>query len=282
MKCRKLGWIVVVGGLTLGCISSAYGTSVPIAYEAQDRSVSANSTASGFFRGGTDTTPMTDTQSQSQQANGMGGFAGNAAVTSTLGPGSPLATASAVQQSSLNVNEIDAAGSVRANSNLGLSIGPANSSATTAFHITFDVAQAQAYAFSANLNGSNDPAVPGNTSASIQLTDASGNNLFAPITTVNLVNFQTQGTLAAGVYNLTLDAQATSNDQSDNFVNYSLSLATGDNPLTLLNGVANPISVAPAVPLPPAAPITLLMLAGMGLAGYLQCRARERLRHSIS
>ena len=75
MRSRKLGWIVVTGGLTLGCISSAYGTSVPIAYEAQDRSVSANSTATGFFRGGTDTTPMTDTQSQSQQANGMGIFA---------------------------------------------------------------------------------------------------------------------------------------------------------------------------------------------------------------
>lgn len=65
-------------------------------------------------------------------------------------------------------------------------------------------------------------------------------------------------------------------------MNYSLSLATGDNPLTLLNGVANPVSVAPVVPLPPAAPITLLMLAGMGAAGYLRCRAGRRLRHSIS
>ncbi|MGD0463456.1 MAG: hypothetical protein ABSB74_13310 [Tepidisphaeraceae bacterium] len=282
MRFRKLGLMVVAGGLAWGCISSAYGSSVPITYETQDRSVSANSTASGFSRGGTNTAPITDQQSQSQQANGMGVFNGNAGVTSTLGPGSPLATASAVQQSSLNVNQIDAGGYVRADSNLGTGIGPAISSATTALHITFDAAQSQAYAFTANLNGSTDLALPGNTSAAIQLTDASGNNLFAPITTVNLVNFQTQGTLAAGVYKLTLDAQAISNDQSANFVNYSLSLTTSGNSPTLSNGVGNPPSTARAVPLPPAAPITLLMLASMGIAGYLRSRFRQRAGHSIS
>jgi len=237
--------------------------------------------ASGLTRGGTNTTPKTDTQSQSQQANGFGVFDGNASVTSTLGPDSALATASASQQSSLNVNEIDASGSVRADSALGLGVGPASSSATTVFHITFDVAQSEAYAFTANLNGSNDPAVPGNSSASIHLTDALGDNVFAPITTVNLINFQTQGTLAAGVYKLTLDAQATSNDQSANFVNYSVALAAGDNPVSLLNGVANPVST-PAVPLPAAAPITLLMLASMGLAGYVRSRFRARVRHSMA
>jgi hypothetical protein len=149
------------------------------------------------------------------------------------------------------------------------------------FHITFDVAQSEAYAFTANLNGSNDPAVPGNSSASIHLTDALGDNVFAPITTVNLINFQTQGTLAAGMYKLTLDAQATSNDQSANFVNYSVALAAGDNPVSLLNGVANPVST-PAVPLPAAAPITLLMLASMGLAGYVRSRFRARVRHSMA
>src|ERR1700689_4761231 len=140
MRSRKLGWIVVAGGVALGCISTAYGSAVPIAYETQDRSVSANSMASGLTRGGTNTTPTTDTQSQSQQANGFGVFGGNASVTPTLGPDSALATASASQQSSLNVNEIDASGAVRADSALGLGVGPASSSATTVFHITFDVA----------------------------------------------------------------------------------------------------------------------------------------------
>jgi hypothetical protein len=281
MRSRKLGWIIVAGGLTLGFISSALGSPVPITYETQSRSVSANSLASGFTRGGTNTTPTTDTQNQSQQANGMGLFAGNASVTSALGPSSAMATAMSAQQSSLNANEIDASGSVRADSNLGLGTGPANSSATTSFHVTFDVAQSEAYAFSANLNGSNDPAVPGNTSASIELMDSLGNNLFSPISTVNLINFQTQGTLAAGVYSLKFDAQATSNDESANFVNYNFTLTAGDNPLSLLNGVANPTGPA-AVPLPAAAPMTLLMLASLGLAGYFRSRSKLRVSCSIA
>jgi hypothetical protein len=279
MRSRKLGWIVVTGGLVLGCISSAYGSAVPITYETQDRSVSANSMASGLSRGGTSTTPITDTQSQSQTANGNGDFNGNAAVSSTLGPDSAFATASASQKSSLNANEIDASGAVRADSNLGLGIGPANSSAVTAFHITFDVAQSQTYAFTANMNGSLDPVVPGNTSASIQLTDALGNNLFAPTNGVD-VDFQTKGTLAAGVYKLILDAQATSNDEDNNFVNYSLSLTTGDNGPTLLGG--DPGSGTQAVPLPSAAPITLLMLASMGIAGYLRLRFKTRECYSMA
>ncbi len=133
----------------------------------------------------------------------------------------------------------------------------------------------------ANLNGSNDPAIPGNTSALIRLTDNAGNDLFTPISTVNLVNFQTQGTLAAGVYSLAFDAQATSNDESANFVNYNFSLAAGDNPLTLLNGVADPTGPV-AVPLPAAAPMTLLMLASLGLAGHLRSRSIERVRRSVA
>ncbi len=280
MRFRKLGWSVVVGGLALGCISTAYGSAVPITYQIQNRSVSANSMASGFTRGGTNAAPTTDTQSQSQQANGFGAFMGNAGVSSTLGPDAAAASASAVQQSSLNDNEISASGSVRADSSLGASDGPASSSATSAFHITFDVAQAQSYSFTANLNGFTDPAAPGNTSASLQLTDASGNNLFAPIATVNLVNFQTQGTLAAGVYKLTLDAKAISDDQSDNFVNYSLDLSTS-NPLALLNGVATAPQGAVAVPLPAAVPVTFAMLASLGAAGYLRSRYKQRACHSI-
>jgi hypothetical protein len=281
MLSSKLGWVVAASGLMMGCVSSAFGTSVPITYETQARSVSTNSTATGFTRGGTNTTPTTDTQNQTQQANGFGIFSGNASVTSALGPDSAMATASGSQQSSLNVNEIDASGAVRADSNLGLGIGPSNASASTSFHVTFNVAQSEAYAFSANLNGSNDPAVPGNTSASIRLTDNAGNDLFSPISTVNLVNFQTQGTLAAGVYSLVFDAQATSNDESANFVNYSFSLAAGDNPLTLLNGVADPTGPV-AVPLPAAAPVTLLMLASLGVAGHLRSRSKQRVRRSVA
>jgi hypothetical protein len=245
-------------------------------YDTQVRSVSVNSMATGFTRGGTNTAPTTDTQNQSQQANGFGIFGGNTSVTSALGPGSAMATAMASQQSTLGLNELSASGSVRADSSLGLGTGPSNSSAATSFHVTFEVSQAESYAFTANLNSSNDPAIPGNTSAGIQLTDNAGNNLFAPISTVNLVDFQTQGTLAAGVYNLTFDAQAVSNDESANFVNYSLSLSAGDG-LTQLDGVATgPV----AVPLPAAAPMTALMLAGLGLAGYLRSRLKHRLSRS--
>jgi hypothetical protein len=281
MQSRKVGWIVAAGGLMLGCVPSALGASVPIAYQTQSRSVSANSTATGFARGGTNTTPTTDTQNQSQQANGFGIFSGNASVTSAMGPGSPMATASGSQQSSLNINEIDASGAVRADSSLGLGAGPSNSSSATSFHITFNVAQAEGFAFTTNLNGSNDPAIPGNTSASIQLTDSLGNNVFAPISTVNLINFQTQGTLAAGLYNLTFDAQATSNDESNNFVNYSFALAAGDNPLQLLGATAIPTGPV-AVPLPAAAPMTLSVLAGLGFAGYLRSRARRHVNRSIA
>jgi hypothetical protein len=78
-----------------------------------------------------------------------------------------------------------------------------------------------------------------------------------------------------------LDAQAISDDQSNNFVNYSLALSTSDAPLTLSNGGVTPIAAGPvAVPLPAAAPSALLMLAGLGLAGYVRSRSGQAVRNS--
>jgi hypothetical protein len=264
----------------LGFVPCVYGSTVPITYETQSRSVSANSSATGFSRAGTSLAPMTDQQSQSQMANGLGDFNGNVGVTSTLGPGNTMATGSAVQQSSLTASAFSATGAVRADSTLGTGAGPANSSASTVFHVTFDVQQAESYAFSANLNGSLDPVAPGNTSASIQLMDAAGDNLFAPISTVNLLNFQSQGTLAAGVYSLILDAQATSDDQNSNFVNYSVALSAGGDPTLLGAEVAQNPGTA-SVPLPPAASATLLMLAGLGVVSYVRRRYSGWVRFSL-
>ncbi|HEX4054180.1 MAG TPA: hypothetical protein VHX86_07940 [Tepidisphaeraceae bacterium] len=272
MRCRTLVMVVAAVGLGLGCAASVYGD--PITYETQARSVSASSSTTGFARGGTAESPTTLQQNQSQQANGFGDFDGSASATSAFGPNSPMSTASSQQQSSLNANGFSASGSVTANSSLATQVGPASSSASTAFHITFDVSQPESYTFNVNLNSSVDPAVPGNTSASIRFTNAQGDNVFAPLTTVNLPAVQIQGTLAAGVYSLAMDAQAASNDQSTNFVNYNFSLLDGSGSPTLLDGNSG----APAVPLPPAASATLAMLASLAAIGYVRRRYRGWVR----
>lgn len=276
MQCRKLGTIVVAGGLALGFAACVYGDPVPITYETQSRSVSAATAVTGFARGGTSPSPTTLQQSQSQQANDFGDFDGNVAATSTFGSASPMATSSALQQSSLNINGFSVSGNVRADSNLGTEVGPASSSANTAFNISFDVPQAESYTFDVNLNGTVDPAGPGNTSASIRFTNAKGVNVFSPLTTVNLPSVQIQGTLAAGVYSMVMDAQAISNDESGNFVNYSFSLLAGSGSPTLLSG--NPNSGTAAVPLPPAASATLAMLASLAAGGFVRRRYRGWVR----
>jgi hypothetical protein len=245
----------------------ARGNAVAISYVTQTRSVSASSSATGVARGGTDTTPTTNNQSQSQQAGGFGDFNGGAMASSAIGPLSASASASASQVSSLTPTGFNASGSVRANTSFG-DDGPATGTAITAFHISFDVQQAEAFTFTTTLNSSGDLASPGNTTTSIHFTDNSGNNVIAPIETVNLNAFQTTGTVGPGVYSVTLDAEALSNDESSNFINYDLGLSVPGS----VQVTGGPV-VGAVAPLPSAAKSAVLMLLGLAAMGWLKRRS---------
>lgn len=269
----KFVCVGVVAGLWLAGV--AEGSAVGISYVAQDRSVSASSIATGLTQGGTGNAPVTDSQNQSQQANGFGGFSGNASVVSDLGSQNAEASGSATQNSTLGATSFSASGAVRGDSFVALG-GPAIGAGSTVFHITFDVAQSETYSFAASLNGSNDFEIPTSDSVNIKLTNGSGGNLFAPITSVNLANFQASGVLAPGTYMLALDISATSTDQSDNFVNYNISLQDG-----ALNGPTNEPTAPSAVPLPSAFTDSLVMLGGLGIAGLAKRRMGRWVRVSM-
>jgi hypothetical protein len=272
--------LIVLAGMAVLTIGvEARGSAVPISYTAQDRSVSASSSATGFPRGGTNPAPVTNQQSESQQASGDGDFSGNVAAQSSVGPQSAGASSSAVQQSSLDDTGFSASGSVTADSVFGTD-GPANSSGSSIFQITFNVAQAEAYVFTANLTSITDPGEPGATTASITLTKAKGakNNIITPITSVSLSNYTVDGTLKPGNYTFTLDTQATSNDENFDSVNYSISLVDGSAD-TSAGGLA-PAPVgggSSAVPLPSSGLNAAAMLSVLGIAGL----ARRWIRASM-
>ncbi|MGD0387541.1 MAG: hypothetical protein ABSC42_01190 [Tepidisphaeraceae bacterium] len=260
MRSGKANFTLTAGGLALAVAAgAAEGSAVPISYVVQSRSVSASASATGFTRGGTSLSPTTSQQSQSQEAGGFGNFAGDVGASSTLGPQSAQADAVAVQNSSLGGTGFSASGFVQTDSFLGTS-GPANASGSSLFDVTFNVSQEEGYTFIANLTGT-----AGATAASIRLTDVSGNDVFAPITTVNLKGFESQGVLRAGTYSLAMDTTATSIGDSGNSVNYSISLADG-----AVGASSN--AVATAVPLPPAWLDTAVMLGGLGLISLARRR----------
>ncbi|MGD0769805.1 MAG: hypothetical protein ABSB42_16600 [Tepidisphaeraceae bacterium] len=263
MRSGKANLKLTAGGLALAVAAgAAEGSAVPISYVVQSRSVSASASATGFTRGGTSLSPTTSQQTLSQQSGGFGDFAGNVGASSTLGPQSAQATAAAVQNSSLGGTGFSASGFVQTESFLGTS-GPASASGNSVFDVTFNVSQEQGYTFIANLSGT-----AGATAASIRLTDVSGNNVFAPITTVNLKGFQTQGILQAGTYSLALDATASSIGDGGNSVSYSISLADG-----AVGTPSDGIATSTAVPLPPAWLDTVAMLGGLGLISLARRRA---------
>jgi hypothetical protein len=263
--------IVLAGVAVLAIGVEARGSAVPISYTAQDRSVSASSSATGFPRGGTNPSPVTNQQSESQQASGDGDFSGNVAAQSSVGPQSAGASSSAVQQSTLGDTGFSASGSVTADSVFGTD-GPANSSGSSMFQITFNVAQAEAYVFTANLTAITDPGEPGATMASIKLTKAKGGkNIITPITSVSLSNYTVDGTLKPGNYTFTLDTQAASNDQNFDSVNYSISLVDGSAGTS--NGGLAPVAgvgSSSAVPLPSSGLTAAVMLSVLGIAGLMR------------
>ena len=262
--------IVLVGMAALVMGAEARGSAVPISYTAQDRSVSASSSTTGFARGGTSSAPVSHQQSESQQANGFGEFNGNVAAASSIGPQSAGASAAAMQQSTLGNTGFSASGSVMADSVLGTG-GPANSIGSSVFQITFDVSQVESYVFTANLSAADLDAA----TASISLTRTkSGRNIFTPITSVSLSDYTIDGILAPGHYSFKLDTQVTSEDAKDDSINYSISLADG--PVTsAVEGITQ--GCPSAVPLPSSGLTASVMLCAAGMVGLL----RRRIRASI-
>ena len=277
-KCSRLGFLALAGAAGLFAVATARGSQVPISYLVQDRSVSASSSATGFARGGTSSTPVTDVQNESQQAANMDDFAGDATANSTIGPQGASASAAAVQQSSLTSTGFSDSGSVSSDTVFGTG-GPANSASSSVFQITFKVSKAESYTLTVNLGSSTDPAEPGATVSTISLTSKAGKNVFTPITSVKLSDYTVQGKLKAGTYSFVMDASTTSNDANFNSVDYSVSLADGP-VLSSVNNVAAPVGTS-AVPLPSSGVTALAMLAALGAGGALRRRLPRWIRLSM-
>jgi hypothetical protein len=250
---RKVAFgAVALGAVTLGAGAVAHGTSVPISYALQNRSVSAGAVVSGAPRGGTGTVANTIQQNQSQQARGLGDFLGSASATASLGAESANSSASAMQNSALGGTGFADSGFVQSSSILGTGISDSGSSASV-FEVTFKVSQAEGYTFTANLSGE------GSAIGHISLRNGEGADVFTPIATDNLDGFKVQGVLGAGTYSMIVDANAMTIGDESGKVNFSAALADG--------AVASP-SVAPqsqAVPAPPAWMSSAVMLGVMGM-----------------
>jgi hypothetical protein len=264
----KSACVAVAAGLWLAGVAEGS----QISYVVQNRSVSASSSASGFARGGTEGTPVTDKDSHSQQASGFGAFGGTASASSDLGPQSASASASASQNSTLGPSGFAASGSVMADSFVNVG-GPASASAASVFHITFDVTQTENYSFTASLNSSKDFEITSSDQVNIRLTSG-GSNAFSPITAISLSDFKLNGVLNPGEYVFALDTSAASADQSNNFVNYSVALSTSDPNIS-----AGPVSNA--VPLPSSATESLIMLGGLGVVAVIKRRTMSGIEKSL-
>jgi hypothetical protein len=273
MRLAKVSSIALAVASVL-VVGRAQGSVVLISYLNQNRSVSANSSATDVPRGGTSSMPITDQQSESQQASGLGVFTGMAAASSTIGLQS--ATSSASQTSTLGDNGFSASGSVIADSVLG-SGGPANSSSSSVFDITFSVAQTELFTFDASLDSPGDPGNPTAGLASITLTKKAGKNVFTPITSVNVSDMEISGTFKPGTYSLMLDVMTSSGDENKDFVNYDISLtdsviatSTGS---TQGSGGSDGTTTSP-VPLPSSWIMSLVMLLALGAADWVRRQRR--------
>ena len=251
MRCGKVRVFVSAGFLALGCAAVAHGSAVPISYALQSRSVSATAATSGAPRGGTSSVPSASQQSNSQQAGGFGTFSGNVSAIAGLGAESAQSSASAVQNSSLAATGFADSGFVESNSVLGTGQF-ASASSSSVFNVTFNVSQTEGYTFTANVSGA------GGALASIRLTSSSGANLFAPISTIKLSNFEAEGVLHPGTYSVMVDASAATMGTEGGMLNFSAALADG--PV-----VAASSAVASAVPVPAAWMSSSVMLAVLGL-----------------
>ena len=180
MGCRKLGVIVVVGGLGLALAGSAYADA--ITYDTQIRSVTAHVDGHGFCAGGHEYGVVDPGAEPIAASERFWGFRrerdGHIHVRSGKSDGDIVGVAAILVERQWIQRQRQRARGFRPRR--GSRSG--QSAANTAFDIRFDVSQAEPYTFDMNLNSTVDPAVPGNTSASISLTNAQGVNVFAPIT----------------------------------------------------------------------------------------------------
>jgi hypothetical protein len=249
----------------LATAAAAKADLVGFDYLSQDRSVSANSSATGYARGGTSSAPVTDNQGETQTAGNMGDFTGTTAANSTLGPQGASAAASAVQNSSLTTTGFTDSGAISSDTAFGTG-GPANSSSSSVFQVSFKVAHAESFTLTANLGASTDPAEANATLSTISLTNKAGKSVFTPITSVKLSDYVLTGALKPGTYDFIMDASTISNDANFNMINYSVSL--DDGPVT---GSDTP-AAGSAVPLPSSALTALTMLTALAGAGLIRRR----------
>jgi hypothetical protein len=262
---KKIRIKLAAGGfvLALSPVAWAANPGAVIQYTSQTRSVNAVAAANDF-------SGVTDTHHSSQAAPDFNPFAGYANVTALVGSSSsgPTTTATALQNSTLAATGLEIDGKVSADSNFNAD-GSGNSSADSLFQVTFTVPESLNYILSTNITGVPDMNNADNTAVSIDLSKA-GTAVFDPSVVLNDPT-QSQGILTAGTYQLLLTAHAASDDESFDFINYSINLATTpDGAVLSAVNSADPS----AVPLPPASWSALTVLAGLALASGLRRKLR--------
>jgi hypothetical protein len=259
---KKIRIKLAVGGvvLALSPVAWAANPGAVIEYTSQTRSVAAVAAANDF-------SGVTDSQNSNQSAPDFNPFAGYANVTALVGSSTtgPTTTATALQNSTLGATSLEIDGSVTANSSFHAD-GSGNSSADSLFQVTFTVPESLNYVLTTNITGVPDMNTAANTTVSLDLSKA-GTAVFDPSVILN-DPMQTQGVLTAGTYQLLMTAHAASDDESLDFIDYTVDLTTTADGATALSSInSNDTS---AVPLPPASWSALTVLAGLALASGLR------------
>ena len=263
MRRGKVKVVLSAGVLALGVASAAEANAVSISYALQSRSVSASAVAIGAVRGGTTSVPVTSHQSNSQQAGNFGAFSGSASAVAVVGSSNANASSMATQNSVLASTGFEESGSVESDSILGTGL-TAVATSSSVFGLTFTVSQTQDFTFSASLSGGGDAL------ANISFASATGGNVFAPITAVNLSNFKSHGVLTPGIYSVIINATTASIGEDGGILNFSAALADS----APVSAPADPPPPTSAVPLQPAWLDSGVMLGTLAILGA----ARRRMR----
>ncbi|MDP9172247.1 MAG: hypothetical protein M3O30_00075 [Planctomycetota bacterium] len=263
MRIPTLGRATAVSiGLILGSAAPmAWAAGASITYLDQIRSVSADANASDF----SGTPDHHNDQMQAPGFDPFDGFTTETALVGAAGSG-PTSTATGDQQSTLGPSGMTMQGHVQADSTFHAN-GSGSAVAESLFAVDFSIGQTSDFVLRVDLNSAPDLVVPGNSSISIELKDSKGNSLVGPVQDLNVSNFQKTAALSPGKYALIVIAQAKSNDESFNFINYTVGLSTTN------DVVSTPLPGEPtAVPLPPALFTAGSLLVGLGMVARVRRR----------
>jgi hypothetical protein len=218
---------VLGSGQTADNIDFLGKVTVPITFVSQQRTLSASYYVDPEFAP-YEGTAMSATGGQGAAATGYGSFDSYTdASFGTPDYNPPFVSAEASQDSSLTATELTANGDASAFVNeAGNGAGASNASADSRFQVTFQVYAPQTYSISATLAPTPNHLFE---SVSLTLTGPGGTTLIAqtaqgPGPTVNI---NKSGTLAPGIYTITLDAPETDNDGSLPSATYSLDMKIG-------------------------------------------------------